>query len=90
MTSSALRTERKRSYELLEKILMAKQEALSDQQCQLDFLRSKVCALREDNRMLKAQGHVQAAIIEKVLYLVQYFTSELLICFSLQKEPGPR
>ncbi|KAL5104957.1 Lebercilin-like protein [Taenia crassiceps] len=66
MTSSALRSERKRSYELLEKILMAKQEALSDQQCQLDFLRSKVCALREDNRMLKAQGHVQAAIIEKL------------------------
>ncbi|KAL5968015.1 Lebercilin-like protein [Taenia solium] len=42
MTSSALRSERKRSYELLEKILMAKQEALSDQQCQLDFLRSKL------------------------------------------------
>ncbi|CUT98867.1 Trafficking protein particle complex subunit 3 [Echinococcus multilocularis] len=66
MALSALRSERKRSYELLEKILMAKQEVLNDQQCQLDFLKSKVCALKEDNRMLKAQGHVQAAIIEKL------------------------
>lgn len=66
MASSALRNERKRSYELLEKILYAKQQAINDQQCKLDYLESQMCALKKDNRMLKAQGHVQAAIIEKV------------------------
>lgn len=69
ITAAALKNEKKRSCELLEKILLAKQQALNDQQCKLNFLQSQMHTLKEDNRLLKAQGHAQAAIIERVSYL---------------------
>ncbi len=74
MKASALRQEKKRSYELLEQILSTKQQALNDQQCEIDYMKRKLSSLKEDNRFLKEQGHMQAAIIEKVLFSVKRFS----------------
>lgn len=66
MRTAAIRQERKRSYELLERVLCAKQQTLNDQQCEIDYMKKKMTTLIEDNRFLKEQSHMQAAVIDRV------------------------